>query len=106
MLDEISLPNDEKLKSQMLSIRYRILSDGLILIESKEELKKRGLSSPDRLDAIVNSFDLDAEKGKLSSLEEKELYLPRKVGWAETEKERICRNFDDWVKGNNYREVQ
>ena len=102
MLDDISLPNDEKLKSQMLSIRYRILSDGLILIESKEELKKRGLPSPDRLDAIVNSFDLDAEKGKLSMLEEKELYLPRKVGWAETERERICRNFDNWVRGSNY----
>jgi|Deesub1362B_J571_1020462.scaffolds.fasta_scaffold03078_8 hypothetical protein len=105
ILDEVALPNDEKLKAQMLSIRYRILSDGLILIESKEELKKRGLPSPDRLDAIVNSFDLDAERGKLSTLKEKEYLLPRKVAWKGDEREKICRDFDLWVAGNNYREV-
>lgn len=53
LLSELSIPNDPKLKSQMMSIRYRIFSDGLILIESKDEIRKRGLPSPDRLDAIV-----------------------------------------------------
>jgi phage terminase large subunit len=53
LLPQLSIPNDEKLRAQMMSVRYRIFSDGLIIIESKDEMKKRGLTSPDRLDAIV-----------------------------------------------------
>jgi hypothetical protein len=53
LLPELDIPNDEKLRGQMLSIRYRTFSDGLLIIESKDELSRRGLSSPDRLDAIV-----------------------------------------------------
>lgn len=53
MLPELMIPDDEKLRAQMMSIRYRTFSDGLLLIESKDELKRRGLTSPDRLDALV-----------------------------------------------------
>lgn len=53
ILPELSIPNDPKLRAQMMAIRYRIFSDGLILIESKDEMRKRGLPSPDRLDALV-----------------------------------------------------
>lgn len=52
-LEELDLPLDPVLRTQM-TIRYRILtSDGLYRIESKEEFKKRVKNSPDRLDAIV-----------------------------------------------------
>jgi len=50
---ELSLPNDEKLKAEMIASRYRIFSDGLIIAESKEEVRRRGLGSPDRLDALA-----------------------------------------------------
>lgn len=53
LLPELSIPNDPKLRAQMMAIRYRVFSDGLLLIESKDEMRKRGLPSPDRLDAIV-----------------------------------------------------
>jgi len=54
ILHKISLPDDAKLRAQMTSCQYKVLSsDGLIRIESKEELKKRGLPSPDRLEAII-----------------------------------------------------
>src|SRR3990167_3674384 len=49
----VSLPNDDKLKSQLTSIRYKIRSDGAIEIESKDSMKSRGLSSPDRAEAVM-----------------------------------------------------
>lgn len=75
LLLDLSLPNDEKLKSQMAAIRYRILSDGLILIESKEELKRRGLTSPDRLDAVV----LAVSDERRTTVEEMRGLLPHAV---------------------------
>lgn len=46
--DEIAIPPDEELIHQLSSIKYTIEQDtGLIEIESKEEMRKRGLKSPD-----------------------------------------------------------
>ena len=53
MLPGLKIPDDEKLLAQMMAIRYRTFSDGLLLIESKDELRRRGQPSPDRLDALV-----------------------------------------------------
>lgn len=47
--------NDHKLKEQALGIRYSI-SNGAIRVETKEEMKKRGMASPDRLDAMMYAF--------------------------------------------------
>jgi phage terminase large subunit len=82
LLPELSLPNDPKLVAEMMSIRYRVLSDGLVLIESKEEIKKRGLASPDRLDAVVMACAGEAH----ISLEERERFLPRLFRRGVTEK--------------------
>jgi hypothetical protein len=46
---------DDLLISQLLSIKYRIRSDGRIIIESKDDMEKRGLPSPDRADAVMQS---------------------------------------------------
>jgi len=46
---------DDQLISQLLSIKYRIRSDGRILIESKKDMEERGLPSPDRADAAMQS---------------------------------------------------
>jgi len=52
----IDLDPDEELAAQLSSIKYRIDSRGRIQIESKEDMKKRGLPSPDRADAVVLAF--------------------------------------------------
>lgn len=55
---KIDLPpqgEDDKLISQLASIRYKIRSDGRILVESKDEMEERGLPSPDRADAAMMS---------------------------------------------------
>lgn len=52
----IELPDDEKLISQLTTRKYKMTSRGKITLERKEEMKKRGLSSPDRADAVVLAF--------------------------------------------------
>jgi phage terminase large subunit len=51
---QIQLPKeDDELAAQMSSITYKVTSRGKILIESKEELRSRGVKSPDSLDAAI-----------------------------------------------------
>lgn len=45
----------EKLKSEICSIRYVVESDGKIKIESKDDMKARGLHSPDIADCVMMS---------------------------------------------------
>jgi hypothetical protein len=50
--EELSLQNDNELVAQFSCRKYRLTSRGKILLESKEEMKKRGIDSPDRADAV------------------------------------------------------
>lgn len=52
----IELPNDDKLISQLTTRKYRMTSRGKIALERKEDMKKRGLQSPDRADAVILTF--------------------------------------------------
>lgn len=58
---DIQLPNDEDLVGQLSTRKYRITSKGKIHLESKDDMKRRGLRSPDRADAVVLAF---AKTGK------------------------------------------
>lgn len=51
----VSLPNDPTLKSELCSLKY-LFRNGLRLIESKEDAKKRGIKSPDHADAVALTF--------------------------------------------------
>lgn len=53
---DIQLPDDDKLISQLTTRKYRMTSKGKIVLERKEDMKKRGLPSPDRADAVVLAF--------------------------------------------------
>ena len=44
----IALPDDEELAAQLLSLRYDVSSSGQVQLESKRELRRRKLPSPDR----------------------------------------------------------
>ncbi|GAA0719973.1 hypothetical protein Drose_06265 [Dactylosporangium roseum] len=46
-------PEDDELASQLCSLRFKYTSRGQIVIESKDEMKRRGLPSPDRADALM-----------------------------------------------------
>lgn len=51
----LSLPNDEELSAQLTTRKYKVNSKGKIQLESKEEMKKRKLPSPDMGDALALS---------------------------------------------------
>ncbi len=53
---EISIPDDGELIAQLSSIKYKFASDGRFMIEKKEDMKKRGIKSPDKADAVMLSF--------------------------------------------------
>lgn len=60
---------DDQLASQLCSIRYELDSAGRIVIESKEQMKKRGMPSPDRADALVMAWSEPAVMAEVSGLE-------------------------------------
>ena len=54
--DAIDLPDDATLISQLLALRYDVSTTGRIRLESKTRLRKRGVKSPDRADALALAF--------------------------------------------------
>ena len=54
-LEHASIPNDNDLKAELSSLRYSYRA-GELLIESKEDAKKRGIKSPDRADSLTMTF--------------------------------------------------
>lgn len=52
----ISLENDDETVAQLSCRKYRMTSRGKIILESKDDMKKRGLDSPDRADALALSL--------------------------------------------------
>lgn len=60
----LQLPDDDKLVTQLTSRKWSMGSKGKILLESKKDMKKRGVSSPDRADAFVLAFaNIEVESG-------------------------------------------
>jgi len=60
---EVRLPKDDKLLAELVSPRYQFTSAGKMKIESKDDMKKRGLPSPDKADALCLTFAGDAAIG-------------------------------------------
>lgn len=54
--DAASIPNDSVLVGQLLALRYDVSSTGRIRLESKTRLRRRGVASPDRADALALAF--------------------------------------------------
>ncbi|MBY0394281.1 MAG: hypothetical protein K2Q27_13575, partial [Novosphingobium sp.] len=56
-----ALPREiaEDLAGELASVRYRIDSSGRIVVESKADMKKRGLRSPDIADSLGLTFAPD-----------------------------------------------
>ena len=53
---DVGLPDDEELTGQLSNIKYKYNSRGQLVIESKEDMKKRGLPSPDCADSLMLCF--------------------------------------------------
>jgi len=57
--DEINIPNDDVLIGQLTSPRYTFDTAGRYKLESKQDMKDRSLSSPDRADVLAMLFESD-----------------------------------------------
>jgi hypothetical protein len=55
-LKSASIPNDRFLKTDLISPMMKPDSKGSIFLESKKDMKARGLASPDAADAIALTF--------------------------------------------------
>lgn len=53
---KVYLPNDGLLLQQLCTRQYHVNSKGLIILETKDDYKKRGHQSPDRADGLVMAF--------------------------------------------------
>jgi len=53
---DCSLPRDELLLAELVAPRYSFTSSGKIKIEGKDQMKARGLKSPDKADALCLSL--------------------------------------------------
>jgi hypothetical protein len=51
-----SLPDSDSLQADLVSVGYKYTSDGKLLLESKQDMRKRGVPSPDEADAVALCF--------------------------------------------------
>lgn len=58
------LPRDDELLQEATEIKWKFKSNGKIIIEPKEDLKKRLKRSPDKFDSLANTFYPDNSNGE------------------------------------------
>lgn len=52
----VTMPDDDVLIAELVGPKYKIESSGKIKVESKDDMKKRGVKSPNRADAFCLTF--------------------------------------------------
>jgi hypothetical protein len=55
-LKSASIPDDRRFKSDLTGVMIKPTSSGVIQLESKKDMKARGLASPDAADALAVTF--------------------------------------------------
>jgi hypothetical protein len=60
---ETSLPDEADLISELVAPRYEFTSTGRMKLEGKDQMRRRGLASPDMADALAMTFAHDAVIG-------------------------------------------
>jgi len=79
---ECTIPRNDRLINELTSLRYRFTSDGRLRLESKDEMKKRGLASPDVADALALTFALSTDLS---------------IGYAPNSRHRLRDVVQEWV---------
>jgi hypothetical protein len=75
-LDGGTIPDDAELKADLIGVEYGYGADQVSLtLERKKDMKKRGLASPDKGDALALTFAAPVEK----KIDRNQLPLPRKA---------------------------
>tara|TARA_R100000541_G_scaffold21445_5_gene31390 strand:- start:2367 stop:3773 length:1407 start_codon:yes stop_codon:yes gene_type:complete len=53
---DCAIPDQDELVMELTAVQYEILSSGKFKVESKDQMKKRGMRSPDVADALMLTF--------------------------------------------------
>ena len=79
---DCKIPNDETLISEVTAVRYKYQSSGKLKIEGKDEMRRRGMRSPDACDAFVLTFAQEGAvaMGSMSRWMGRETMKPQ-TGW-------------------------
>jgi len=64
LTNEVTIPDDEELIGELCTVKYSHSSLGKLLVESKDNMKKRGLQSPDLADSLCLTFAYRGFGGK------------------------------------------
>lgn len=80
---DCKLPADEPLIAELTGPKYTLTSNGKVKVEGKDEMKRRGMSSPDLADAFILTFagGLDREDDEHVDRYRKRLYGQRSQSW-------------------------
>ena len=62
---DVTIPHDSELVGQLAGLRYTFNSLGRVVMESKEEIRRRGGASPDKADAMMLAFLPNKHKVRL-----------------------------------------
>lgn len=60
---QIIVPDNQTLIAQLTSRRVKYAQDGRLWLENKQEMRERGVGSPDLADAFVMAFAMQAARG-------------------------------------------
>jgi phage terminase large subunit len=74
-LKTASIPNDQDLRSDLTALRYGFRG-GELLLESKDDAKKRGVKSPDRGDSIALTFAKPTMLAEKQRMPREAIYVP------------------------------
>ncbi len=73
----VQIPDEDELHRDLCSLGYKHRSNGQLLIESKAELKARGMPSPDLADALMHTFAMGQHAG---NTQYQPVFMPKQHG--------------------------
>ena len=79
---DVQIPDDDALQADLTGPRYGYDSNGRLKLEKKEELKKRGLRSPDLADALALTFAFPVGPSLAEPMFEESSFRPMDGGFG------------------------
>lgn len=102
MYGGLRTPEDQRLIAQVVSRKYKILSDKKIRLESKEDMHQKNLPSPDEADALAMTFGKMPPQANLIVIDTSEKRIEEK---SPEEVERMLREAEEahlaWLKAED-----
>jgi len=77
---DVTIPDDDELIGELATVKYAMTSSGKIKVEGKDEMKKRGIKSPDKADAFLLTFATN-DRPPVKRKAQRRPMAPSGLGW-------------------------